>query len=168
MSIYNEYFAEIKKAKGVEAKVKEANDNMMDRFAKLAIDIVDSSVAYTESEEYELLKSYVKNTRIQIPEDAKSEVHYAEFRKSHMGTFNLTNDGLPIDRAYQELCEMFPGIFKDTVTSPADQLNAIAEALESNKPYAYNPHEKYMTDAWIRPMEEPPKKFKEVEGGCYW
>ena len=147
MSIYNEYFAEIKKAKGVEAKVKEANDNMMARFGKLAIDIADSSVAYTESEEYELLKSYVKNTRIQIPEDAKSEVHYAEFRKSHMGTFNLTNDGLPIDRAYQELCEMFPGIFSEEVTSPADQLNAIAEALESNKPYAYNPHEKHMADA---------------------
>lgn len=28
--------------------------------------------------------------------------------------------------------------------------------------------EKYMTDAWIRPMEEPPKKFKEIENGCYW
>ena len=28
--------------------------------------------------------------------------------------------------------------------------------------------EKYMTDAWIRPMEEPPQKFKEVENGCYW
>lgn len=26
----------------------------------------------------------------------------------------------------------------------------------------------FMTDAWIRPLEEPPKKFKEVEGGCYW
>ena len=26
----------------------------------------------------------------------------------------------------------------------------------------------YMTDAWIRPMEEPPKKFKEIENGCYW
>lgn len=25
-----------------------------------------------------------------------------------------------------------------------------------------------LTDAWIRPMEEPPKKFKEVENGCYW
>ena len=28
--------------------------------------------------------------------------------------------------------------------------------------------EKYMTEAWIRPMEQPPKKFKEVENGCYW
>lgn len=26
----------------------------------------------------------------------------------------------------------------------------------------------YMTDAWIRPMEEPPKEYKKVEGGCYW
>lgn len=28
--------------------------------------------------------------------------------------------------------------------------------------------DKYMTDAWIRPMEEPPKKYKEIENGCYW
>ncbi len=28
--------------------------------------------------------------------------------------------------------------------------------------------EQNITDAWIRPMEEPPKKFKEVENGCYW
>lgn len=27
---------------------------------------------------------------------------------------------------------------------------------------------KYMTDAWIRPMEEPPQKYKEIENGCYW
>ena len=147
MSIYNEYFDAMKKAKNVKSKVQEANDNMLERFGRLAVDIVDSSVAYTESEEHELLKSYVKNTRINIPEDAKGEAHYAEFRKSHMGTFNLTNDGLPIDRAYQELCELFPGLFSEEVTAPADQLNAIAEALESTKPYAYNPHKSYMADA---------------------
>lgn len=28
--------------------------------------------------------------------------------------------------------------------------------------------EEYMTDARIRPMETPPKRYKEVEGGCYW
>lgn len=27
---------------------------------------------------------------------------------------------------------------------------------------------KYMTDAWIRPMEEKPKDYKKVENGCYW
>ena len=26
----------------------------------------------------------------------------------------------------------------------------------------------YLTDAWIRPMEEKPKDYKKVEGGCYW
>lgn len=28
--------------------------------------------------------------------------------------------------------------------------------------------EKHLTDAWIRPMEQPPAKFKQVENGCYW
>lgn len=27
---------------------------------------------------------------------------------------------------------------------------------------------RFMTDAWIRPMETPPKRFKEIENGCYW
>ena len=27
---------------------------------------------------------------------------------------------------------------------------------------------KHMTDAWIRPIEEKPKRYKEIEGGCYW
>ena len=26
----------------------------------------------------------------------------------------------------------------------------------------------HMTDTWIRPVEEPPKHYKEVENGCYW
>ena len=147
MSIYNEYFAEIKNAKGVESKVQAANDNMMDRFAQLAVDIVDSSEALAESESYEALKSYVRNTRIKVPDSAKADVHYAEFRKSHMGTFNLTNDGLDIDIAYMELCSMFPGMFDTDITHPADQLNEIANVLDNLKPYAYNPHSDDMVAA---------------------
>ena len=147
MSIYNEYFAEIKEANSVESKVQMANDNMMDRFAKLAIDIINSSEALTESENYEALKSYIRNTRIRVPDSAKADAHYAEFRKSHMGTFNLTNDGLDIDVAYMELCSMFPGIFNEDITHPADQLNEIANVLDNLKPYAYNPHLEYMGDA---------------------
>ncbi len=145
--IYNEYFAEMKKAKGVESKVQEANDSVMKKFADLAVDIADSSVAYIESEYYASLKSYLKEVRIKIPDYAKGEAHYNEFRKAHMGTFNLTNDGLEIDRVYQELLGMFPGAFSEDATSPADQLNEIADALERLKPYAYNPHSGYMQDA---------------------
>ena len=147
MSIYNEYVQAVKKASGVKSKVQEANDNMTKRFAELAVDIADSSEVYVESEMYSLLKSYIKDTRIKIPDHAKEEADYAEFRKSHMGTFNLTNDGLDIDVVYQELCSMFPGMFSTDVASPADQLHAIAEKLESLKPYAYNPHSDYMQDA---------------------
>lgn len=147
ISIYNEYFAEVKKAGGVESKTQMANEQMAKRFAELAVDIADSSEVYVESEMYTLLKSYIKDTRINIPDYAKGEADYAEFRKSHMGTFNLTNDGLDIDIVYQELCEMFPGMFDKEVANPTDQLYAIADKLESLKPYAYNPHSDYMQDA---------------------
>ena len=145
-SIYNEYFAAIKSAKGVEAKVNEANDVMLDRFSKLAVDIANSAEAFTESEEYEMLKSYIKNTRIRVPDSAKADAHYAEFRKSHMGTFNLTNDGTDIDVVYEELCGLFPGKFDTSISHPADQLMEISKVLDGMKPYAYNPHLEYMND----------------------
>lgn len=147
ISIYNEHAQAIKKAGGVESKVQEANDTMVKRFATLAVDIADNAEVFVESEMYGLLKSYVKETRIKIPDDAKQEADYAQFRKSHMGTFNLTNDGLDIDIAYQELCDMFPGMFDAEISHPTDQLYAIADKLDSLKPYAYNPHSGYMQDA---------------------
>ena len=147
MNIYNEYFAEIKKAKGVKSKTEDANMNLFNKFSELAVEIANSSQTFVESEDYALLKSYVRNTRIKVPDHAKNEAHYAEFRKSHMGTFNLTNDGLDIDIAYNELCGMFPHLFDAEVTSPADQLYAIADALEKTKPYAYNPSEEFVQDA---------------------
>ena len=147
ISIYTEYFDNMKKASGVESKVQEANDNMMKRFANLAIDIAESAEAYAESEEYLSLKAYLKDVRIKVPDHAKGEAHFGEFRKSHMGTFNLTNDGLDIDTVYQELCEMFPGMFDVEVANAVDQLYAIADKVEALKPYAYNPHLEYMADA---------------------
>ena len=33
---------------------------MLDRFSKLAVDIANSAEVFTESEEYEMLKSYIK------------------------------------------------------------------------------------------------------------
>ena len=145
-SIYNEYFAAIKDAKGVESKVNEANDIMLERFGKLAVDIANSGEAFTESEEYEMLKSYIKNTRIKVPDSAKADAHFGEFRKSHMGTFNLTNDGTDIDVVYMELCSLFPGKFDETISHPADQLLEMDRVLEGLKPYAYNPNLEYMED----------------------
>ena len=147
VSIYTEYAQAIKKAGGVESKVQEANDTMVRRFAELAVDIADNAETFIESELYGLIKSYVKETRIKIPDHAKDELHYSEFRKSHMGTFNLTNDGMDIDDVYQELCGMFPGTFDVEKANPVDQINEIAEKLEKLKPYAYNPHQGVMQDA---------------------
>ena len=147
VSIYNEHAQAIKKSGGVKSKVEEANDTMVRRFTELAVDIADNAETFVESEMYALLKAYVKETRIKVPDHAKEEADFSEFRKSHMGTFNLTNDGLDIDIAYAELCDMFPGLFDSEVSSPADQLNAIADKLNDLKPYAYNPHSGYMNEA---------------------
>ena len=147
ISIYDEYFMSVKKAGRVTDKLAEAADIMVGRFTDVAADIVDSAKAFTEDEDYLLLKSWLQATRISVPEWAKADADYTVFRKANMGTFNLTNDGIPLDSAYQELCEIFPHIFKRDVMQPSDQLKSIKKALDSLKPEEYNPHADYVSEA---------------------
>ncbi len=147
LSIYDEYIAAVKKAGNVPESVQSATDNMVKRFTDVAADIIDNAQDIAVDEDFARLKGWLKNTDIKFPDDAKAEAHFAEFRKRHFGSISLTNDGLPIDMAYNELCEVFPYIFNKSVTAPADQLNAIADALQALKPETYNPHAEYIEDA---------------------
>ncbi len=147
LSIYDEYIAAVKKAGNVPESVQSATDNMVKRFTDVAADIIDNAQDVAVDEDFARLKGWLKNTDIKFPDDAKAEAHFAEFRKKHFGSISLTNDGLPIDMAYNELCEVFPYIFNKSVTAPADQLNAIADALQALKPETYNPHAEYIEDA---------------------
>lgn len=75
-----------------------------------------------------------------------------DFRKANMGRIKITNDGLPVDVAYQELAERYPGFFDETehMTQP-DQLNHIEEVLDRLAPVEYNPYELDMreTATWL-------------------
>lgn len=147
MQIYNDYYLDIKKAGRVDSKIKIANDKMAERLVHIAEKIIDSSEAILENEDYVTLKSYLRETRIKFPDYAKHEAEFGTFRKSHMGTFNLTNDGVPLDSAYQELCELFPHLFSREVTDPVDQLNLIDETLSNLAPDVYNPHTNHTKEA---------------------
>ncbi len=36
------------------------------------------------------------------------------------------------------------------------------------KPYADTFYRALYNEHWIYPVEEPPKAYKRIEGGCYW
>ena len=44
---------------------------------------------------------------------------------------NITNDGMSIDKLYQELSDSYPELFLKDVANPADQLMLISDVLDN-------------------------------------
>ena len=67
----------------------------------------------------------LRTMRVSLDDTQKKEVAYYygsfnNFRKKNMGRIIITNDGIPLDSAWQELAEMHPAYF-DKETNSADQ-----------------------------------------------
>jgi hypothetical protein len=65
---------------------------------------------------------YLRTTGISFDSGQKQEAAYRydsfnNFRKKNMGRLKITNDGLPLDMAWQELASMYPGYFDPEVNS---------------------------------------------------
>lgn len=106
--------------------------------------------------EYSDLRHVLRTRGISINKDYDHDLigyeSINDFRKANMGRIKITNDGLPVDVAYQELAESYPGFFdeKEHTTQP-DQLNHIEEVLDRLAPVEYNPYERTMreTATWL-------------------
>lgn len=99
---------------------------------------------------YKDLRNQVKNTKIRISDQDKADLAsaggYNEFRKRYFGRMKLGNDGISIDSLYQELNAQHPELFPESVTHPAEQLMAIASALEQTDSYVENPYHANMDE----------------------
>lgn len=106
--------------------------------------------------EYSDLRHVLRTRGISINKDYDHDLigyeSINDFRKANIGRIKITNDGLPVDVAYQELAESYPGFFdeKEHTTQP-DQLNHIEEVLDRLAPVEYNPYERTMreTATWL-------------------
>lgn len=106
--------------------------------------------------EYSDLRHVLRTRGISINKDYDHDLigyeSINDFRKANMGRIKITNDGLPVDVAYQELAESYPGFFdeKEHMTQP-DQLNHIEEVLDRLAPVEYNPYERTMRESatWL-------------------
>ena len=100
--------------------------------------------------QYKDLRNQVKNTKIKISDQDKADLAaaggYNEFRKRNFGRMKLGNDGISVDSLYQELSGQHPELFPEDVTHPADQLMAIASALEQTDAQVDNPYHANMDE----------------------
>lgn len=91
----------------------------------------------TAYEEYKDLRDYLRATRMMISEEDAADIpDFKQFKKSNFGRIRIVSqNGIPVDTAYQELMERYPELFSDEITHPADMLRAIADVRESLEPY---------------------------------
>ncbi len=127
-------------------KAWSATEDIAGRIAE-SIRVTDDNTR----EEYKRLINWVRNTPVSISDADKADITSAdsfnEFRKRNFGSIRLTNNGAPIDIAYQELAEQFPQYFDaQNETHPADQLIRIQDVLQDLKPSERSLTGKEMSD----------------------
>ena len=90
-------------------------------------------------------RRYFRRGRFALSEKQKREVAiaydgYNNYRRSLMGKLNIAKDGIPLDDAWGEICEMFPGYFEED-TKEGDQPQKVKEFLDAayERPYI-NPY----------------------------
>lgn len=90
-------------------------------------------------EQYSDLRTYLRTTKLDTSSVKADIADYNEWRKSHMGSMKLRNDGTQIDTAYQELSDMYPEFFPADIVNPADELIRMGEVSEKLKKVMENP-----------------------------
>lgn len=102
------------------------------------------------TEQYRDLRTQIRNTKIAITDQDKADLAavggYNEFRKQYFGKMKLGKDGISVDTFYQELQSQYPELFPESVTHPADELIAIASALDQTDAQVKNPYHANMDE----------------------
>lgn len=103
-----------------------------------------------QSEQYKDLRKQLRNTKVKIEAPDKADLAaaggYTEFRKKYFGKLRLGNDGISIDSFYQELNSQYPELFPAEFTHPADQLMAVANAVDQIQERVVNPYHANMNE----------------------
>lgn len=84
-----------------------------------------------EDDYYKGIQNYIKGTKLDVSEIKGQITDYDNtYRMANMGKgLTLANSGQSIDSFYQELNELYPNVFPDTVTAEADQLELISQMM---------------------------------------
>lgn len=80
---------------------------------------------------YKDIQNYIKGTKLDVSEIKNQITDYDNtYRMANMGKgLTLANSGQSIDSFYQELSELYPNVFPESVTAEADQLDLISQVM---------------------------------------
>ena len=147
MKLADEYAVQVSTVFNYIANTENiGNQDVFQYIHKVAESIIKNSSSVDDTlqiENADILDT-LKSTKIQVSEAVKNGMGkelYNGLRRSHMKTLKLlNNEGVPVDSFYRELNELYPWAFPDTAVNPSDQLQAIADFVDSCEPRVINPY----------------------------
>jgi hypothetical protein len=119
--------------------------SVMDQAKEIAHELLDSTPEHTVRDEYaqEVLDT-LRGMAITLSDEQKAETayhhdRYGNYRKRLFGAVNLAKNGQPLDSAWQELAELYPGTFDEEENSQnmPERLLEIVEELKDSY-YSYD------------------------------
>lgn len=123
-------------AKSIYTDIKNGNiEDAAIRAWDVAIEVVENLELINDEayQEYKELRNYLKQTKIELPEDFPGR---KEFRAENFGRLVLVNEGgRSVDDVYGDLVASFPGMFDETLDNEEDMLQEIADVRGSLVPY---------------------------------
>lgn len=122
----------------------------MNEVSKVAADIGRGILnkarpADTEDTKYnEKLLNTIRGTKIKVPLETKADLSveggYSAFKKKYFRKISLSEEGIGVDVAYEQLSGQYPDLFPESFINPTDQLFRIAEVVDEAKPKIENPY----------------------------
>lgn len=132
-------FETIEKADGTPQQRAEKAYKAAEKAANDIIGMMKDVNTNTLYDQYAELRNYLRTTKLDTSSVKADIADYNDWRKSHMGSLKLGNDGMQIDTVYQELSGMYPEFFPANIENPADQLIRIGEISDNLKKVMNNP-----------------------------
>lgn len=132
-------FETIEKADGTPEQRAEKAYKAAEKAANDIISMMKDVNTNTLYDQYAELRNYLRTTKLDTSSVKADIADYNDWRKSHMGSMKLGNDGMQIDTVYQELSGMYPEFFPANIENPADQLIHIGEISDNLKKVMDNP-----------------------------
>ena len=119
--------------------------SVMDQAKEIAHELLDRTPEHTVRDEYaqEVLDT-LRGMAITLSDEQKAETayhhdRYGNYRKRLFGAVNLAKNGQPLDSAWQELAELYPGTFdaEENSQNMPERLLEIVEELKDSY-YSYD------------------------------
>ena len=113
---------------------RDIEDRFRERASTLADELSESMVYRDDDakDEFNRIRRQIGSQTYTLSDQDRSNIpDFNRYIRSSENFLTIGKRGLPIDSAYEELQEMFPGRFPRSITNPADQLQRINNVLGS-------------------------------------